>query len=114
MGSTTVICFTGKLEMISVRNGPHFTVYDALTDQGVPCHIPTEKLAEAMDAFGKVVLGLDSLLLAPRQSGAGAFGGDGGPPSRDKAAAGDRRGSAHDRHSATVSGQVGSDLDTMS
>jgi len=45
----------GKLEMISVRNGPHFTVYDALTDQGVPCHIPTEKLAEAMDAFGKRV-----------------------------------------------------------
>jgi len=45
----------GTLEMISVRNGPHFTVYDALTDQGVPCHVPSEKLSEAMDAFGKRV-----------------------------------------------------------
>lgn len=58
----------GRLEMISLRNGPHFTIYDALTDKGIQCHIPTDKLDEVWQSFGKRIA-VSGLIRYRRTSG---------------------------------------------
>lgn len=45
----------GRLESLSRRGGPHFFVFDALTDEAVRCYIPEAKMQEAIAAFGRRV-----------------------------------------------------------
>ncbi|MEO5361752.1 MAG: hypothetical protein H7843_15115 [Nitrospirota bacterium] len=43
----------GKLQTISERGTPTFTIFDSLDDKPVRCHIPDDLRSEALDAFGQ-------------------------------------------------------------
>lgn len=45
----------GTLDSLSRRGGPHFAVYDALTDQAIRCYVPAERMEDAWKAFGRRV-----------------------------------------------------------
>jgi hypothetical protein len=45
----------GRLESMSRRGGPHFFVFDALTDEAVRCYIREEKMHDVLGAFGRRV-----------------------------------------------------------
>lgn len=47
---------TGRLEMISVRRGPRFSVYEALTRRAVNCRFKEEMLELVKDALGRRVI----------------------------------------------------------
>lgn len=45
----------GELEMMSVRGGPHFTIYEPIWDSGVRCTVPDELLDAMPDMWRKRV-----------------------------------------------------------
>ncbi len=45
----------GRLDSLSRRGGPHFFVFDALTDEAVRCYVPEAQMREAIAAFGRRV-----------------------------------------------------------
>ena len=45
----------GWLQTLSERGGPHFAVYDALTDKPIRCTVASERLQDAWKAFGRRV-----------------------------------------------------------
>jgi hypothetical protein len=46
----------GRLEMMSVRGGPHFAVYSAIDDSPIRCDVDGDRLDEAYRAFRKRVI----------------------------------------------------------
>ena len=45
----------GRLQTLSERRGPHFAIFDELTDQAIRCNVERERLDEAWRAFGRRV-----------------------------------------------------------
>ena len=46
----------GRLESATVRNRPHFRVYDAVHDRGVTCHFSDPQLEQVRNGLGKRVI----------------------------------------------------------
>jgi hypothetical protein len=45
----------GRVQTLSERKRPHFTLFDAIHDQAVSCYMPRERLGEALQFFGRLV-----------------------------------------------------------
>jgi hypothetical protein len=56
----------GRLQMVSISGGPHFSVRDQVTGKSVRCSVPTEMLAQAVRSFEQRVAVFGRLLVTRR------------------------------------------------